>query len=142
MSGGAFRVVIAGGGVAGLEAALSVRQLAADASVELITRDASFAYRQLSVLEPFSDAKTVRVSYDALRSRGIAVTQALLSRVHAREHLAVLADGDARRFDALLVAVGAAPRAAVRPAAYRSPPRSPAAGCTSQAAPTGSWSRP
>ena len=114
MSGGAIRVVIAGGGVAGLEAALAVRQLAADASVELITRDASFAYRQLSVVEPFSDAKTVRVSYDALRSRGIAVTQALFSRVHAPECLAVLADGDARRFDALLVAVGAAPRTAVK----------------------------
>jgi sulfide:quinone oxidoreductase len=114
VSSGAIRVVIAGGGVAGLEAALAVRQLAADASVELITRDADFAYRQLSVVEPFSDAKTVRVSYDALRTRGIAVTQALLSRVQPREHLAVLADGDTRRFDALLVAVGAAPRAAVK----------------------------
>ena len=114
MSGAATRVVIAGGGVAGLEAALAVRQLAADASVELITRDASFAYRQLSVVEPFTDAKTVHVSYDALRTRGITVTQGLLSRVHAPGHLAVLADGDARRFDALLVAVGAAPRMAVR----------------------------
>jgi hypothetical protein len=81
MSGAETRVVIAGGGVAGLEAALAVRQLAADASVELITGDASFAYRQLSVLEPFTDAKTVRVSYDALRARGITVTQGLLSRV-------------------------------------------------------------
>lgn len=114
MSGAATRVVIAGGGVAGLEAALAVRQLAADASVELITRDASFAYRQLSVVEPFTDAKTVRVSYDALRTQGITVTQALLSRVHAPGHLAVLANGDTRRFDALLVAVGAAPRMAVR----------------------------
>ena len=114
MSGAATRVVIAGGGVAGLEAALAIRQLAADASVELITRDASFAYRQLSVVEPFTDAKTVRVSYDALRTRGITVTQGLLSRVHAAGRLAVLADGDARSFDALLLAVGAAPRMAVR----------------------------
>ena len=91
MSGAATRVVIAGGGVAGLEAALAVRQLAADASVELITRDASFAYRQLSVVEPFTDAKTVRVSYDALRTQGITVTQALLSRVHEHPGRAVLA---------------------------------------------------
>ena len=114
MSGAVARVIIAGGGVAGLEAALAVRHLVADASVELITRDASFAYRQLSVVEPFTGAETVRVSYDALRTRGITVTRGLLSRVHAAEHVAVLADGDARRFDALLVAVGAAPRIAVR----------------------------
>jgi hypothetical protein len=66
------------------------------------------------VVEPFSDAKIVHLSCDALRTRSITVTQALLRRVHARERLAVLADGDARRFDALLVAVGAAPRTAVK----------------------------
>ena len=94
MAGAATRVVIAGGGVAGLEAALAVRQFAADASVELITRDASFAYRQLSVVEPFTDAKTVHVSYDALRTQGITVTQSPLSRVHVPGHLAVLVNGE------------------------------------------------
>jgi sulfide:quinone oxidoreductase len=50
----ATRVVIAGGGVAALEAALALRALAEDrVSVELLAPDTQFWYRPLAVAEPF-----------------------------------------------------------------------------------------
>ncbi|HLM36515.1 MAG TPA: hypothetical protein VK287_01870 [Gaiellaceae bacterium] len=47
-------VLIAGGGVAALEAALTLHTLAADrVSVELIAPETDFVYRPLAVAEPF-----------------------------------------------------------------------------------------
>jgi hypothetical protein len=49
-----LRVLIAGGGVAALEAALALRALAADrVSVELLAPEPEFWYRPLAVAEPF-----------------------------------------------------------------------------------------
>jgi sulfide:quinone oxidoreductase len=48
-------VVIAGGGVAGLEALLALRALAADrVDLTLIAPDDHFAYRPLAVAQPFA----------------------------------------------------------------------------------------
>src|SRR4029453_637915 len=50
----ATRVLIAGGGVAALEAALALRALAEDrVSVELLAPEPQFWYRPLAVAEPF-----------------------------------------------------------------------------------------
>jgi sulfide:quinone oxidoreductase len=50
----AKRVLIAGGGVAALEAALALRALAEDrVSVELLAPEPQFWYRPLAVAEPF-----------------------------------------------------------------------------------------
>jgi sulfide:quinone oxidoreductase len=50
-----FHVVIAGGGVAALEAALALRDVGADRFViTLIAPDANFAYRPMAVREPFA----------------------------------------------------------------------------------------
>ena len=50
----AFRVVIAGAGVAALEDALALRALAEDSvSVELVAPEEEFTYRPLAVAEPF-----------------------------------------------------------------------------------------
>ena len=47
-------VLIAGAGVAGLEAALALRALAEDrVSVELVSPDPDFVYRPLAVAAPF-----------------------------------------------------------------------------------------
>ena len=49
-----MRVLIAGGGVAALEAMLALRALAADrVSVVLVAPDREFVYRPLAVAEPF-----------------------------------------------------------------------------------------
>jgi len=51
----AMRVLIAGGGVAALEAALALRALAEErVSVELLGSEPHFWYRPLSVAEPFA----------------------------------------------------------------------------------------
>jgi NADPH-dependent 2,4-dienoyl-CoA reductase/sulfur reductase-like enzyme len=52
---GNFRVVIAGGGVAALEAALALAELAPGrADVTLVAPNAEFVYRPMTVREPFS----------------------------------------------------------------------------------------
>src|SRR5437899_751518 len=49
------RVVIAGGGVAALEAILALQAYAGDGvAIDLISPEAQFAYRPLSVLRPFA----------------------------------------------------------------------------------------
>ena len=54
MGGSPLKVVIAGGGVAAVEALLALRRLAGDAvSVEMLAPDPRFRYRPLSVTEPF-----------------------------------------------------------------------------------------
>src|SRR6266545_627503 len=106
------RVLIAGGGVAGIEAALALRQRDPSVAVELVTPDAGFDYRQLSVVEPFGGVGTRHVSYDALRALGVSVTQAALARVDAPTREAALIGGARRRYDALLVTVGAKRRIA------------------------------
>ena len=53
-----MRVVIAGGGVAALEAALALRALAEDrVSVELLAPETQFWYRPLAVTEPTSGSR-------------------------------------------------------------------------------------
>ncbi len=73
----ATRVLIAGGGVAALEAALALRALAEErVSVELLGSEPHFWYRPLSVAEPFAlgEARHFELSRSwlpkpALRSR-------------------------------------------------------------------------
>jgi sulfide:quinone oxidoreductase len=56
---GTFEVVIAGGGVAALEAALALHALADDrVDVTVVAPNAEFRYRPLVVREPFSSART------------------------------------------------------------------------------------
>ena len=62
-AGGTFRVVIAGGGLAALEAALALHDLAAElVSVTIVAPNPEFTYRPLLVREPFTPATTA--SYD------------------------------------------------------------------------------
>ena len=66
-----YRVVIAGGGVAAVEAALALRELCAErVSTILLTPQMAFTHRPLSVLEPFAGAggrryELERIAHDA-----------------------------------------------------------------------------
>ena len=57
-----MRVVVAGGGVAGLEGLLALRALAGDqVDLTLVAPDPAFTYRPLAVAEPFAMGHAYRV---------------------------------------------------------------------------------
>ena len=56
-----LRVLIAGGGVAGLEALLALRDLAGDrVELTLLSRDTEFVYRPMAIAEPFGRGRADR----------------------------------------------------------------------------------
>jgi sulfide:quinone oxidoreductase len=123
METGRTHVVIAGGGVAALEAALALRELN-DGSllVELVAPETQFWYRPLAVAEPFGEA-TVR-HYDLptlVAGAGASLTLGEIISVDAARRLAYTTTGTID-YDMLLLACGARPRAGVRGAlTFRGP---------------------
>lgn len=110
----ATRVLIAGAGVAALEAALSLRALAEErVSVELIGPEPRFWYRPLAVAEPFALGEASHFELAELASAaGATFTLGTLLGVDADGHEAQTSVG-AVPYDVLLVACGAVPSAAV-----------------------------
>jgi len=108
------QVLIAGAGVAALEAALALRSLAADrVEVELLGAEFHFWYRPLSVTEPFALGEATRYELPALAvAAGTHFTPGTLLGVDAPRHEAKTSVGDIR-YDFLVVAVGALPSPAV-----------------------------
>ena len=108
------RVLIAGAGVAALEAALALRSLAADrVDVELLGAEHHFWYRPLSVTEPFEPGVAMRYELPALAvAAGARFTPGTLLGVDAARHEATTSVGDIG-YDFLLVAVGVLPSSAV-----------------------------
>ena len=108
------RVLIAGAGVAALEAALALRSLAADrVDVELLGPEHHFWYRPLSVTEPFAQGEATRYELPALAvAAGAHFTPGTLLGVDAARREAKTSVGDIG-YDFLLVAVGVLPSPAV-----------------------------
>ena len=105
-------VVIAGGGVAGLEALLALRDQAGDAlRVTLLSPTENFVYLPLSTAEPFSRAHVTRHPlHEIARDLG---AELVIDRVTAVEPGQVrLGEGGTLGFDSLLLAVGATTRRA------------------------------
>jgi sulfide:quinone oxidoreductase len=104
-----IKVMIAGGGVAALEALMALRELAEErVSLQLVTPTPEFAYRPLAVAEPFGLGEARR--YDVVRiaaDHRAAVHIAGIKSVEAARHQVVTWDGRELPFDVLLVAVGA-----------------------------------
>ena len=105
------KVVIAGAGVAGLEAALALQALAEDfLTVELVSPETDFVYRPLSVAEPFRVAEPRRFPLRLLAdAAGAELTRASIRSVDDELHMVVTSDGVAIRYDVLLLALGARP---------------------------------
>lgn len=106
-----LRVVIAGGGVAALEATLALRALAENrVSIELIAPEPDFVYRPLSVGDPFEVAETRRFPLSSLvDSAGGVLRPGRVTAVDPGERF-VETDGERVPYDALLVALGASGR--------------------------------
>jgi sulfide:quinone oxidoreductase len=102
-------VLIAGGGVAGLEGALALRELAPDrVDVALLTPEQAFEVRALSVRDPFGGEPPRRHALaDLARAAGIALRQGRLASVDPGRRVAHDAGGGEHPYDALLVCVGA-----------------------------------
>jgi sulfide:quinone oxidoreductase len=110
-----FHVVIAGAGVAALEAALALRALAGGlVSVELIAPEDEFTYRPLAVAEPFRAAEVRRFPLAPLVSAaGAALRRGVLASVDPEQKRVTLEDGETVDYDAFVLALGAQPREAV-----------------------------
>jgi sulfide:quinone oxidoreductase len=106
-----FRVLIAGAGVAGLEAALALRELAGDrVSTTLLTPEREFVYRPLRVREPFAYEAARRYSLDEIaREVGAELRQDTLSSVDAERQVIHTEGGERVGYDALVLALGARP---------------------------------
>lgn len=102
-------ILIAGGGVAGLEALLVLRRLLGErVRVVVLAPDPEFTYRQYAVAEPFSYGEAARFDLGDLVSKaGGRLRQDALTGIAALERVAFTAAGAEVHYDALLVAVGA-----------------------------------
>jgi sulfide:quinone oxidoreductase len=104
-----MNTVIAGGGVAGLEALLGLHAMAGDrVQLSLIAPDPDFTYLPLAVAEPFAlgTANRVPLTQFAEETGAELVLDAVTGIDDAKRELR-LRDGGTRGFDALLVAPGA-----------------------------------
>jgi len=104
-------VVIAGGGVAGLEALLALHFMAGErVSLRLIAPDPDFSYRPLAVAEPFGmgHAHHVPLKRFAEETGAELVIDAAVGGDDANRQVR-LRDGGAQGFDALLLATGGRP---------------------------------
>src|SRR5215218_6412478 len=106
-----MNIVIAGGGVAGLEALLALHAIAGDrAGLTLIAPDPEFSYRPVAVAQPFALGGANRVPLtEFTEAAGAELVIGALAGVDDGARELRLADGSTRAFDALLVAPGGRP---------------------------------
>jgi sulfide:quinone oxidoreductase len=109
------KVVIVGGGVAALEAALALQELAPGlVEVELVAPERNFAYRPLLVAEPFGAGEVRMFPLRRLaEAAGTTFVEATVTGVDSDRHVVGTATGEELSFDLLLLAPGAVPVAAV-----------------------------
>jgi sulfide:quinone oxidoreductase len=114
MAGEHLHLLIAGAGVAGLEAALALRSLAGDrVTVELVAPEKEFTYRPLSVAEPFRAGEVRRFPLQVLAyEAGAELRQGVVHGVDP-ERRRLRTDREELPYDALLLALGARARRAV-----------------------------
>jgi sulfide:quinone oxidoreductase len=109
MTNSRLRVLVAGGGIAGVEALLSLHALAGD-RVELTLADAQpdFVYRPMKVAEPFARGTARRHPMaDIARDVGARLVPDVVTAVDPFGRVARTAGGEELRYDALLLATGA-----------------------------------
>jgi sulfide:quinone oxidoreductase len=106
-----YRVVVAGAGVAGLEAVLALRRLAGERlEISVIEPNGELTYRPLSVAEPFGAGRVSRFPLgDVLDLVGARHHRDWIATVDATDRYVTTVDGDAVGYDALLVACGGRP---------------------------------
>ena len=104
-----FRVLIVGGGVAGLEAALALRELAGDlVATTLLAPGPDFVYRPMRVREPFGYSEARRYPLDDIcRDIGVDLVPDAFGRLEPERRVVHTETGEKLEYDALLLAPGA-----------------------------------
>ena len=107
-------VLIAGGGIAGLEALLAIRDLAgARVAITLVAPDPDFVYKPLIVEEPFSAQPAEQRALEPIAQElGAKFIQQGVAEVNPEEHSVRLADGSSVEYDKLVLCIGARARPA------------------------------
>jgi sulfide:quinone oxidoreductase len=108
-------VLVAGGGVAALETALALRELAGGiVHVELVAPELHFHYRPLAVAEPFGVGRVRRWELgDLVRAAGAEFAPGELVSVDTEAQIVELRSGGRIEYGALVLACGARPLEAV-----------------------------
>ena len=108
------RVLIAGGGIAGLEAALALADLAGDqADLALLAPEPDFLYKPLMVEEPFTHEPAERHELaPALAEIGVELIRGTLESVSPDEYAVTTKAKDKLPYDSLVVCVGGRPQPA------------------------------
>jgi sulfide:quinone oxidoreductase len=100
-----MRVLIAGGGVAALEAALALRAVAGDrVTVELLAPGTQFPHRPVSVRSPFSGEPAPQISFERVP---LTHHRGALAAVDTDRREVRTTDGGRLSYDRLIVATGA-----------------------------------
>jgi len=109
-------IVIAGGGVAALEALIALHELGGDRTrVTLLAPGPHFVYRPMSVAEPFCLGHAEHHSLAAIAADfGATVVRDSLREVDPASRTIVTGAGDTLAYDSLLIAVGAKQQPAYR----------------------------
>jgi sulfide:quinone oxidoreductase len=102
------RVLIVGGGVAGLETLLALGDLAGDrVSLTLVAPQPDFIYKPLLVEEPFDLGPAERHELAPLaEEKGARFVQSAVSAVRPEDHVVELDDGSTLEYDYLVVCTG------------------------------------
>ena len=109
-----FRLLIAGGGVAALEATLALRALAVGVEVELLAPEDEFTYRPLAVAGALRQGETIRFPLGQLADEaGATLSKGTLSELVPDRRLARTTEGHEIEYDGCLLALGAVSRPAV-----------------------------
>jgi sulfide:quinone oxidoreductase len=105
------RVLIAGGGVAGLETLLALRALAGDlVDITIVTPELRFINRSMAVEQPFKPQRVRGVQLmDTAAEFGARWHRGLLDRVEHAQRRGFTTDGDELPYDMLVLAIGARP---------------------------------
>jgi sulfide:quinone oxidoreductase len=112
---GQVKVLIAGGGVAALEATLALRELAEErVTITLVAPESDFTYRPLAVAEPFRVGDVRRFPLRSLvEASGAELRPARVASVDPNRSLIVTEESAELSYEILLLALGARPREAV-----------------------------
>jgi sulfide:quinone oxidoreductase len=103
------KIIVAGGGVAGLEALLALHShLGGTVELELLAPDPEFHYRPISVAEPFGFGEVRRLELARVAAdQGAHLRAGALAGVDAVAGIALTDRGERLAYDYLLVATGA-----------------------------------